>query len=447
MTATHSTPPPQGGVSLLSGSDRRFSIPQRGAVVLSTLGSLGDLYPVLSVARALAEQGVETRLALSPDDARVAESWGLLATPIGPSQAAVCDRLGVTRDDIAASVLRDPRPMLRDVLIPMLPALVETLRPLLTGAGLVSATPFALAASLAAEEAALPFIPLRLQPMMSLSALDPPRRHWSGLAPARPGSPGHLWNRMTLGLIHWMFRRSLASPYNAVRAQMGLPFVRTTPLLDPDTPPPLTLGLWDSLFCPQPNDSETTPVGFPPPAQGALDIDTQRWIEAGPPPLVITLGSIAQGLGGAAFWENAAQMARAMNLRALLLHGTAPVPEGPNLRALPYAPHADVFPKAAAIIHHGGIGTSAEALRSGKPQLVVPIGGDQPDNAARLVDLGVAAVLPLKRFTATRAQAGLGDLLERFDYSAAGQLAQNIAETDGAKVAASHLIASMLRQA
>lgn len=76
-----------------------------------------------------------------------------------------------------------------------------------------------------------------------------------------------------------------------------------------------------------------------------------------------------------------------------------------------YAPFATLFPRAAAVVHHGGIGTSAQGLAAGVPQLVVPIAFDQPDNALRLARLGVADIIPSPRFTGRGAAAALGRLL------------------------------------
>src|SRR6185436_13395214 len=67
-----------------------------------------------------------------------------------------------------------------------------------------------------------------------------------------------------------------------------------------------------------------------------------------------------------------------------------------------YAPFSQLLPRCAALVHHGGIGTSAQALASGVPQLVTPFTHDQPDNAARLKRLGGAEVLPSSRYRAHR---------------------------------------------
>ncbi|MEM7711757.1 MAG: glycosyltransferase [Pseudomonadota bacterium] len=412
----------------------------RPAVVLTTLGSLGDLYPVLAVARALDRADVDVRLALSPEDCVMARRWGLSADPVGPSQAEMCDRLGLSRDAIAAAVLRDPSQMVRDVLIPMLPDLVAQLMPLLNGAGGVAGTTFALHGPLAAERAGLPFVPLILQPMMTFSSLDPPRAAQFRLMVPRPtGLATRGWNRAIMGLGRALLRRKHLERLNAVRRDLNLPKHHGTPLLDPGPADvPLRLGLWSPEFSPAPPDGPTglDVIGFPPAPDGDLPQTVETWIGAGPAPLVVTLGSIAQSLGRGDFWTEALALARLLGLRAILLHGEAKVPAGPDLLALPYAPHAALFPRAAAILHHGGIGTTAEAIRSGRPQLVVPVGGDQPDNAARLERLGLAATLPIARFQARCAHGLLRDLLARFDDAAAGDLARRVRAEDGAQRAA-----------
>jgi UDP:flavonoid glycosyltransferase YjiC (YdhE family) len=415
------------------------------------VGSLGDLYPVLSVARALDLCGIEPRLALPPEDCETARRWGLLATPVGPSQAEICERLGVTRDEIAAAVLRDASPMVNQVLVPMLPALVEQLAPLARGTSCVAATAFALHAPLVAEAARLPFVPLVLQPMLVFSALDPPRgRRFGPAIPTPRHGPARAWNRLFLGLARRVLQRRHGRVLDGVRGDMGLPPHHSTPLVDPGPADvPLRLGLWSPRFAPLPADAPDglALTGFPPAPEGVLPVEVQRWLDAGPPPLVVTLGSVAQGLGGARFWAEAAALARSLGLRAVLLHGKAPVQEGPDLLPLSYAAHAPLFPQAAAIVHHGGIGTTAEALRAGRPQLVVPVGADQPDNAARLIRLGAAISLPIGRFTADRAARKLTRFLDGFDYAAAARRADEIRAESGAGEAALHLAKVALRNA
>ena len=85
---------------------------------------------------------------------------------------------------------------------------------------------------------------------------------------------------------------------------------------------------------------------------------------------------------------------------------------GPDAFAAPYAPHSSVFPRAAVNVHQGGVGTTAQALRAGRPMLVVPWSHDQFDNAERVKRLGVGGVLYRRRYKAQHVARALRRLLE-----------------------------------
>jgi rhamnosyltransferase subunit B len=135
--------------------------------------------------------------------------------------------------------------------------------------------------------------------------------------------------------------------------------------------------------------------------------------------------------------------ARTLGQRALLIVGSDPrnrdgfpdpLPE--RAMAVDYVPHADVFPRAAAIVHQGGIGTLAQALRAGNPQLVVPFGFDQPDNAARAVRLGVAEVLSPEHYTADTAVSVLQRLLgDPLMHRRAAEVAASVRADNGVAAA------------
>jgi UDP:flavonoid glycosyltransferase YjiC (YdhE family) len=114
--------------------------------------------------------------------------------------------------------------------------------------------------------------------------------------------------------------------------------------------------------------------------------------------------------------------------------------------AVPYAPHAAVFPRAAVVVHQGGIGTTGEAMRAGRPMLVVPYSHDQPDQAARLTRLGVARRVPRERYAAAVAAREIRGLLEdaRYAERAAGIGSRVRIETGAAT--ASHLVTCLLER-
>jgi UDP:flavonoid glycosyltransferase YjiC (YdhE family) len=150
--------------------------------------------------------------------------------------------------------------------------------------------------------------------------------------------------------------------------------------------------------------------------------DLEAFLDAGDPPLVFTLGSSAVGASPARlFYDESAKAAASLGRRAVLLVGKdpanrpSPMPKG--VIAVEYAPHAALFARAAAVVHHGGVGTTAQVLRAGRPMLVVPHAHDQPDNAFRVNNLGVARVLYPKRYQAPEVASHLLALLEERSYA------------------------------
>ena len=77
----------------------------------------------------------------------------------------------------------------------------------------------------------------------------------------------------------------------------------------------------------------------------------------------------------------------------------AELPE--NIQHFAYLPFRRVLPQALALVHHGGIGTTAQAIAAGIPQVIRPMAHDQPDTAARVEKLGIGASLSTKKFNAT----------------------------------------------
>jgi UDP:flavonoid glycosyltransferase YjiC (YdhE family) len=217
--------------------------------------------------------------------------------------------------------------------------------------------------------------------------------------------------------------RRWPEPIQRLRADLGLP-ARGNPFFDGQFSPGLTLALFSHvLAAPQPDWPPRTRVtGFvfyeeP----DRLPPEVAQFLDAGPAPLVFTLGSSVVSTAGL-FYQESLEAVRRLGCRAVLLIGTdpqnrppEPLPEG--VLAVPYAPHASLFPRAQVIIHQGGIGTTAQALRARRPMLVVPRAYDQPDNALRVVKLGVARTLFPKRYVATQVVTQLRAILEEPRYA------------------------------
>ncbi len=163
----------------------------------------------------------------------------------------------------------------------------------------------------------------------------------------------------------------------------------------------------------------------------------EQFLNAGEPPIVFTLGSAAVMAPGR-FYEESIEAAKLLNRRAVLLIGKNLPPKNlsENVIAVSYAPYSQIFGRACAIVHQGGIGTTAQALRAGRPTLVMPYSHDQPDNAARVEHLGISRTIPRQSYSSVRVAKKLRELLENPNYAAkATKIASIIQAEDGVKVA------------
>ena len=107
-----------------------------------------------------------------------------------------------------------------------------------------------------------------------------------------------------------------------------------------------------------------------------------------------------------------------------------------NIAAFDYAPYSLIFPRSTAIVHQGGIGTTAQALRAGCPMLIMPYSHDQPNNAARAERLGVARTIKRGEYTAESAVIELKQLLDNSKYTKrAAEVGRQIQAEDGVRTA------------
>ena len=185
-----------------------------------------------------------------------------------------------------------------------------------------------------------------------------------------------------------------------------------------------------------------SPVFDGKPADTADLDDLEQFLADGEAPIVFALGSSAVWIAGD-FWDKAVAATLKLGRRAILLTGpTVPESLPDTIRAYSYLPYSKVFPHAAAIVHQAGVGTLAQAMRAGRPQLIVPVAFDQADNAHRACALGLARTVPFRKVTAQRLASELSLLLDSGGYAHAAQrVAAELSHTDGAATAAQALIA------
>jgi len=416
-------------------------------IVLATLGSHGDVHPFIALGKALQNKGFDVVCASSGHYRPLFAREGLAFAAIGPDEDDALRLMGVSADDFVRELLTDDMAVVR-FSQDFLPQSVRDLMPIVAGADLVVCHHIVYAAQLAAENFGIPYVHVLLSPTLLLAPEDPPIL---GTAPfvRAPGKLGRMWNRSLAATLRLAFR-PFTRRARRVRADMGLPPARDLPFLDPGDARAV-LGLFSPLLMTQP--TQTLGLGATFHDGGAtqtLAPELEAFLAAGEPPIVLTLGSFA-ALGGAEVLRDGVAAARALGRRALVIAGrddarAIGAPEGDDLLIWGYAPHSQVFARAAAILHHGGAGTSVQALRAGKPQLIAPFFADQPDNAARVARLGVARVLPRAKFSTQKAANALRDLLETPDYALrARDMSARVGAEDGA-AAAAKIIAELLAQ-
>jgi UDP:flavonoid glycosyltransferase YjiC (YdhE family) len=230
---------------------------------------------------------------------------------------------------------------------------------------------------------------------------------------------GPLVNRVLLEMgkvatRHWW------RPVRELRRDLGLR-VACDPVFRDKFSPNLVLALFSTALAgPQPDwPRRTVQPGFVFFDRGTTPDSPElaEFLASGEPPIVFTLGSTAVHHPGN-FFETSLEAVRQLRRRAVLLGSkTLQGIIAPDVLALPYAPYSQVFPAAAAIVHQGGSGTTGQAMRAGRPQLIVPYGWDQPDNGARIERLGVGLWLSRARYTGHNAAAALQTLLENESFA------------------------------
>jgi len=420
-------------------------------IVLATFGSHGDIHPFIALGKVLQARGFEVLAASSGQYRPLFEREGLDFVAVGPDEAEVVRRTGASARDFVRTVVSDNFFIFK-IIQDLLDEYVRDFMPVIAGADFLVCHHIAYAAQIVADKQGVPHVQVLLSPSLLMAPDDPPIMSTPPLGKApfdyEPDRWGRIWNWMLATTFRAAFRPMVRRASRA-RAKLGLPRSRDLPFLEP-CGARAVIGLFSPLLTRGAVSDIALGATFHDGDTSPLDPKIEAFLAAGPPPVVLTLGSFA-ALDGAELLRAGVAAVRALGRRALVIAGRDDArfiraPKGDDLLVWGYAPHSKVFPRAAAILHHGGAGTCVQALRAGKPQLIAPFFADQPDNAARVARLGVARVLPRAEFATEPAVEVFRDLLETPEFSRrAEEMAARIAAEDGAKAAAD-MIENLLGQ-
>jgi UDP:flavonoid glycosyltransferase YjiC (YdhE family) len=265
-----------------------------------------------------------------------------------------------------------------------------------------------------------------------------------------------------------MLRRSIRhwyEPYKVFRRKLGLS-ENHDPIFDDKYSKLLHLAMFSKILGkPQPDwHSPTLQTGFcfydGQNDLGKMPEKLKEFLDAGEPPIVFTLGSAA-AMDARDFFEESAKATQILGRRAVLLYGIFNEPpkivesgerkveseerKEPSIVAFDYAPYSLVFPKAACVVHQGGVGTTAQVLRAGIPHLIMPYSHDQPDNAARCARIGVARAISREKYTAENAVKQLSELLGNLRYKANAEEAKRVVTVENGVPIACDAIVEVLK--
>ncbi len=408
-------------------------------IVFSTFGTFGDVNPLIALSLELKRRGHRPVLAVPEMFRPKIEPLGIGFARVRPDQDPTDTRLIAMIYDIKHGTETG----LRKFLFPSLRESYDDLMAAVEadgGADLLVTGELAYAGPMVAEKTGIPWASYVLAPFSFFSAYDPPvLPPYPTLARVQEAVPafGHVVARVARFVT-----RQWPEPVYALRRELGLPPGKD-PIFDAKHSESLALALYSPVMGePQPDWPRSVRItGFAfydgTGDEGRLPPDLAAFLDAGPPPLVFTLGSAAVMHAGD-FYEQSAEAAEQLGQRAVLLIGN----DDRNLpkRKLPaticvarYAPYSQIFPRASVVIHQAGIGTTAQALRAGRPMLVMPYSHDQPDNARRVRRLGVAEVLGRNRYRAKAAARLIWQLLSDNAYSVRSTaVAAKISQENGA---------------
>ncbi len=407
-------------------------------IVITSLGSHGDINPYMAIGKELHKRGHIVVITTSPYYESYIKDHGLEFSPLRPD-------IQPTNEELYKRVtdpIRGSEYIIRELVMPHIKDSYNDISAAANGADLIISHVLSHAVPIYAEKHKIKWISTVLSPLVFCSAYE---------TPAFPPIPwtsklrvfGPRFNSMFLTLLK-KISYGWSKPVRQLRKGLGLGPGRD-PLWEGQHSPTRVLALFSNEFgkCLPDWPPQTITCGFPffdPPSQTSSE-NLEEFMITGESPVVFTLGSSAVKAAGN-FYETALEVSKELNIKALFIAGDRQLStEGfPNLKFVSWAEHASVFSRARAIVHSGGVGTTAQALRSGKPQLVIPFANDQFDNADRIERIGTGHSLAKYKVKKTTFSNALQNLFGSSSIEEkAKEVGLNIRQENGSKRAADEI--------
>ncbi len=386
-------------------------------ILMFPVGSAGDVYPHLGLGRALRERGHRVTLLTSGYFRETAEREGFDFVDLVPED----DFLRLVGNPLLWDPLRGAKAIMELFTVESIREAYQTVVDHYEPGNTVAVTSaIGFAARIAHDKIGIPLVTVDLQPMVLWSKYD---------SPVLPGIPrGKFVPGWFKNSLYGLAERFILDPMicptlNKFRREIDLPPVRK--LTSWWHSPQAILGLWPEWYGPVQPDwpPQLTLTGFPlwtEKANEPLPDDVESFLAAGDPPIVFTPGTA--NMFGHQFFRESLKACEQLGRRGMFFskfddHIPDDLPE--TVQHFRYAAFQALLPRVAGIVHHGGIGTTSNAMVAGIPQLIMPLSHDQPDNAWRLKKLGIGDWLVPKHYRAGKVAEKLGRLLTSEEVKAA----------------------------
>jgi rhamnosyltransferase subunit B len=410
-------------------------------VVISTFGSFGDIHPYMSLAMELQARGHEPVLATMEYYREKIQDAGLTFYPIRPN----IQQPKAQEQELIEKIMdpkKGPKFLTEEVIFPRIRESYSDLLHAVQGADLLITHPAAPSGPLVAHKTGMPWISTVLAPLSFYSAYDmpvPPFWQWT----SKFRILGPKFTRFFLDTLQSQYKATAVTTF---RDEMGIAD-HGNPMFDGQHSPTCVLALFSRVFAqPQPDWPANTHVtGFcfyDGRHEHQMSRELNAFLDAGSPPIIFTLGSSAVWVARDFFHESI-EATKKLGRRAVLLIGD----ERNNLPALPadifaadYAPYQTLLPRAAAIVHHGGVGTTSQAMLAGVPTLIVPFAFDQSDNADHARRLGTSITLYRKHYKSSRIAGELRRLLTEKSFAESAHSVSTTIRKENGPAAAADLI-------
>ena len=374
-------------------------------ILLPTIGSAGDVHPVIELGMEFKRRGHQATVVTNEFFEQQIRAAGLdfvaLGT-IGEAEATIADpRLWHPTKSFDCIVER--------AIVPNIARLYRIIQDRRGPRTVVAASGLCLGARIAYDKFRIPLATVHLQPALLRSLYDSGRqgRVRMDRSVPRPIKRTFFWI-----LDKLVVDRALARPVNSFRATLGLPPVQRI-FGEFVHSPELVIGLFPDWFAPyQPdwprNTHLTSFLLHDDGHRRTLGDEVENFLMDGFPPILFTPGSAAATLKD--FFRESVAACRMAGYRAMLVTNfpdQLPPDLPPGVRHFHYLPFGQILSRCSALVYPGGIGTMAQAIKAGVPHLVVPHGHDQPDNAARVMKMGLGTTIYPEKYRAPRVASAL----------------------------------------